>query len=628
MKTAKTGGLKTAEKKYLRRTLVLYLLFTVHRVSTRPAKKPHTPSKITPRKLPHKKPTEPLPTEQKLSRFRTFFHRRPVRYLALTLSSLLAVILIQLLYPANRSLPLSRLESHGYLGFASNDEILESFQNFDQRVVTVHTHTKNLTTSYQDLGVTIRPDQTVREMTDYPLSQRLIPFSLVVKSTKRYAISRDINDSQLSLFVRDVIAQASKQPKDAVVSLNGSQFVISPSEEGYEYQKEALKSQLLRSDLSDRAQLVFAPTILPPAISSDNAKVLVSRMQQRIDNPIVINAESITTKIDSPTLASWVSIVHNPAEKTVSITFDKSKIAASLRPLSGQVDKGQVPTTITYLNGMPMGRREGSSGKVLQFDELVERLSQTTSPVTGTIEANVATIPPKEVIDRTYSRDSSGLQSLLEYWTSTNRGQYSIDLRSLNGRIEANINPNKLFPSVGVYRLFIASMIYGKISANSLSYSTITQTGQNVEVCLDRMVRESNDGCTNALGALIGWGASDQQLLAQGFESTTLTEGAGLTTANDMSDWMTKLMMGSITSKSQADSLAKIMMRSNARSGIPAGSVGMSVASKSGAQGRLKHDVGIIYHPSGTYVLTILSEGSDFNLIADLAREINETMSQ
>ena len=540
----------------------------------------------------------------------------------------LLITVVQFLYPAGRSLPFAKLESHGYLGFADKQKILETFTDFDQRIVTIHTHTKSITTSYKDLGITIDPDATVSKMTDYPVAKRLIPFSIFFVGNKNYQISRDINEPQLSLFVTDIVALASKKPVDALVTLKDAKFSISASEEGYEYQLSALKSVVLRADLSDNAQLVFTPTILYPNIASDLAGTNSGRMQQRINNSLVVNANGKSITFDTQTLASWVEILHKPDQKTVDIIFNQSRIADSLRDFPAKVDYPANSAVTTMLNGNRVGRTEGSVGKTLQFEQLVKQIADTTSPATSSVEASVTTILPPEVIERKYSKDSSGVQSLLDYWTATNGGQYGIDFRTINGRISANVNSNRLFSSVGIYRVYIASLIYGRLSGGSISSGTITQTGHTVDTCLSKMIIESNEACTNALGDIVGWGASDQMLINQGFESTTLTQGASLTTANDTSDWLIKLLSGNITTFSQANSLTNLMSNQIYRQGMPAGSYGIRVADKSGAFGRGTNDIGVVYNRGGNYVLSILSEGSSLSKIAELTKEINKVMNQ
>lgn len=633
MKTVKKQGLTTQQKQYLRRQIVWYFYFTV---LSRPPKLPktkksleHKPSLESPPVVPAHSIEQTTESKRALHLpFAKLFHSQFAKFGLVVGVLVILVVVAQVLYPSNRSLPFSRLESAGYLGFADRDTILSNFEDFDSRVVTVHTHTKSITTSYKDLGVTIEPFETVDTMTNYPLQERLIPFSIFVKGNKTYSISRNIDDAQLKLFVENVIAQAAKKPKDASVKLQGTQFIVEESEDGYEYQESALRSRVLRSDLADRGQVVFTPTILKPAIATEDAKLVTARMQQRIDNPLLINAEGKSLRIDAATMASWVDIAHKPDEHTVEVTFNKSRVDATLRPFATQVDKPAVPTTVTYLNGMQAGRLDGSVGKVLQYDQLLKQVAENTSPLTSTIEASVVTVPPPEVIDRKYTKDSQGMQTLLTYWTANNRGEYGIDFRTVSGNITANINPHRLFPSVGVYRSYIASLIYGRITAGNISHNTPTQAGQTVGVCLELMMRDGEESCTNALGQIVGWGASDSLLKAQGFDNTTLTMGASLTTADDLSNWMVRLLGSNITTSWQADELVGIMSRSSYRSGIPAGSAGMQVANRFGSYGRNTHEMAIVYHPNGTYVLSILSDGSDSGLLTSLAAEINKVMDQ
>jgi hypothetical protein len=539
-----------------------------------------------------------------------------------------AVVLVQLSYPQDRTLPFARLEANGYVGFDKKSEILNRFQDFDRRYVKVHTHNKTFTTSYADLGVSLRAEQTVDKMQAYSLQQRLVPFSIIFAGNKKFQLDRELNESQMNLFFQDIALQTNKEPKNVTVTLEGTKLQIVPSEEGYRYEKDYLRSLIMRSDLRSQGEIVFKPTVLYPQISTDAARNVAVRMQERINSPLTITAEGKSMVIDSATLASWVDIAYKPEAGSVEIGFNKQRVTSSLRAFPTMVDASMQPMIATYLNGSEAGRTQGRAGKSVQFEELVNMVTSTTSATTTTIPAPLSTTVPTTVIDRKYSRDSAGLQNLISFWTANNKGSYSIDIRTLNGRIQANSNPYRLFSSVGVYRIYLASAVYGHINARSLSGSTMTSTGLSVDACLDRMLRESNEACSNALGNMVGWDSNDYLLHQQGFENTTLVRGAGLTTANDTADWLTQLINGGLTTRSQADSVVSMMSRHTQRSGIPAGSPGVRVANIAGSFGNYKHDIAIVYHPQGTYVLSIFSEGSTYPLIADLSKEIYKTMSQ
>lgn len=547
------------------------------------------------------------------------------------LAFLLVVVIAQLLYPRNKTLPLARLQTIGSIGYANDRDILASFADFDSRIVTVHTHGRTVTTSYRDLGVRVNYGDTVKKMTDYPLAQRLIPFSILAKTAQAYSIERSLDDAQLSLFAGDIITQVSKKPIDAVVFIGGTNLSVKASEDGYEYQTSVLKSEILRSDLGANSQIVFAPTVLKPNIPTDIATAKASNMQNRINNPLTVMADAQNITFNSEVMASWVDIVHKPENKTVDITFNKDRIISSLAGFAEKTDVAMVPAVNVLLNGNSAGRVEGVTGRYVQMTELVKMISESASSSFSNLVAPVSNVIPKETVDRRYTKDSVGVQSLLDFWARNNSGNYSIDFRSANERISASINPNQLMSGVGNYRLYIAGLVYNQLAvrgSGALQEYTILQNGQTVGDCLNRMIISSDDSCTDALGSLVGWGAGDSLLSVQGLESTTITSGAPFTTTKDATNWLQKISSAGNISYQYSRNLLDMMGGQSVRTGIPAGSPGIRVANKASSYGRISSDTAIVYNPGGTYYLAVIAEGSSLPKIADLTSEINKVMSQ
>ncbi len=576
---------------------------------------------LTP-KVPYSQEVEESRSEQ--HKKRSFSYKK---WAIACVGLVLLVVLVQLLYPKDRTLPFARLQSAGYQGFANKQEVLGSFDNFNDRIVTIHTHTKALTTSYKDLGVTIDPNQTTNHMTEYDLKSRLIPFSILFKGNKTYYVDRSIDESRLGLYVKDVVAQASKQPVDAVVSKNGTLLSTTESEDGYRYETEALRTQILRSDLSNKGQIIFAPTVLRPSLSSQTAKEAINKMQKRINTSLTINADGKSYVAGPEVIASWVTIKLLPEQQNIDIGLDKQAIAGTLGVFFSQVDKNQVPNKVTLLNGALAGRIEGSSGRKIDRDNLIKQVSEASNPSVTSLEANVATIPQTEVTERRYTKDNQGLQSMMGYWTSTHRGEYSIDIRSIDDRISANYNGFRILPAAGFNKIFVAALVYGKISTGSSSLQT-TVGGQSVETCLNKMIQAGDNNCTNLLGDLVGWSAGDSSLKDQGLSSTTLSLSSSLTSATDNSVFLQKIYNGSVISRSYSSSLLSKMQNSAGRSGIPAGSNGASVASMSGSFGRIKNDSGLVYAPSNKYIISVMSDGANANDISDLASEAYKIFAQ
>lgn len=91
---------------------------------------------------------------------------------------------------------------------------------------------------------------------------------------------------------------------------------------------------------------------------------------------------------------------------------------------------------------------------------------------------------------------------------------------------------------------------------------------------------------------------------------------------------MIMLQNGGLLSAGNRQALLSKLGRQVWRYGIPAGSPGMHVANKLGTVGSYNHDVGIVYHPKGAYVLSVFTSGSNHARIRELARQVAVIMSQ
>jgi beta-lactamase class A len=229
---------------------------------------------------------------------------------------------------------------------------------------------------------------------------------------------------------------------------------------------------------------------------------------------------------------------------------------------------------------------------------------------------------------RNYTRSSKGLQALLNYWDSSNAGTWGIVLKTTSGDVSASLNPDRQFTSASVYKLYIAYATYTKTDNGELSMNALTANGNTVSDCLNLMIVRSDNACAGELGDMVGWGNSNGMLHDKGFTSTSVAYGGQLTTARDTAEYLTQLQNGSLLSDFNRADLLNKMTHNIYRYAIPAGSVGMPSANKLGALGAYNHDVAIVYHPKGTYILAVFSYGSDHSRIRELARQIAAVMSQ
>ena len=538
--------------------------------------------------------------------------RSPWTRLSVSFAVVLCLLVVaQLAYPHDRALPLARLQGHGFVGFKTYGQIADKINDLDNKNITIQAGSATTVSSYNEMGIAVDAEATFSQLRGYTATERMVPFSILLAGNKTVAIDRHVDDAKLVEFIQKIETSSNKQPRDAEIKREGTRLVVMPAEDGYESSPQILKQQILQAKLQD-GSIILSPRIVPPRISSQEAREKARLMQGRIDNPLAIKAAELTLTADSKVLAEWVDIIPRPEQGTIELSLNKARVENFLKPLQPSVEQAAKPEVVTLLNGLMAGSTQGTSGRSLSFGELVDEVAKTTNPGTSAVWAKVNSILPEQIYDRRYSRDSQGIQNLIDYWVQTHKGQHGVDFRTINGRIAASASPYKQFSAASSNRLFIAHLISGRLDAGSLRGGTATSAGPNVASCMDRMLRLSDGTCTTALGNIIGWGNSAVLLRSQGFTNTSLAPGGGSTSASDTSTWFVQLLNGGLTSEEQKNSLINMLSHQGVRTGI-SGHV---------------YDTAVIYHPRGTYILSVLSDGGSFAAIAELTAQINKVLGE
>ncbi len=551
-----------------------------------------------------------------------------LQFVATAYVAAMTMVVIQLAYPANRALPFARLDNGVWVGFQTTSEISAKLQAVNTRKITIAASDKTIEATADELGISANVSATAAGVSNYSFKERLVPFSVASKAKSQYPIIKNYEPQKLTRFTQSLTANPAKEAKDAQLKIEGTTVVVVPGEDGSVFTKDSLDKQLLEANIVLHDQLTLSPETVKPRITTEAANVVAAAVQERINTPIIITVGTQTATADAARIAGWYIVTPAPEKGTIETSFDSAKVKASLKSFATAVYSAPTNTTLVYVDGKQSGQRPGTPGKALMLDDLVSNLVQAQGTAVASVAAKTTPIAPTSVIDRSYTRSSAGLQALIDYWIPNHKGKYGVDLRAIDGSISASSNANKQFTSASIYKLYVESLVYARITAGTLSGSTVTTTGATIDDCLYKMIRVSDNNCAIALGNLIGWSANDGTLHAQGFENTSLSSGNQRTTANDASDWLVSLLNGTLVTGTQRDKLLSAMQQQIYRSGIPAGSKNMVVADKVGFLDGYWHDTAIVYHPKGTYVLTIFSDGAGVSNVADLAAQISQTMNR
>lgn len=223
----------------------------------------------------------------------------------------------------------------------------------------------------------------------------------------------------------------------------------------------------------------------------------------------------------------------------------------------------------------------------------------------------------------------TGLQQILDDFVAVNGNHFEIVVKDLKSGETATINPDQSMTSASLYKLFVAQRIYQRIDLGQLDYGRAAGggSGRNIEGCLRVMINISDNTCGRALGAILGWGAQNQALKAEGYTGTNLATPQQ-TSARDVAMLFERLYKGTLVSPNSSQRFMDLLkdQRVNNRlpQGLPKGTV---IAHKTGDLDGVVHDAGIVYGPKTDYLVTVMSgpwslPGNSPAMFADLSSKL------
>lgn len=482
-------------------------------------------------------------------------------------------------------------------------------------------------TTLSNMGLKIDGKQTIQPALDYSWQARLIPFSIFLpRSVNDFGVissdSKKTDQFMASLTEFDV------PPVDATLKVKQTVVEVIESKQGKSFSNKAAKSALLKTRISQDMHLNTSGVVDLPIVNTAAAKEAAKKVDARINTAFVVSIDNQAVKVEPKVLGSWMVFASDTSKKTIAVSYDRAKIKAFLDPYGAKLFIDQVPKKVTTLDGVVTGEVQGKSGRQLSTEKSTDAIITAASGGKELASTIVVPVDPKVLTSASYTRSSKGVQALIDAWVKSHSGSFNVSMRDLSGGISASYNSSARVTAASLYKLYVIDVVYTKAAKGELDLASEVMPGKTYETCIDLAIVRSDNPCALAMGDKIGWQANDGFLASQGFGSTTLGRTGGFfTTAKDTMNYLLKLQNGSLVQSNYGSSMLSQMRRQIYRAGIPAGSTG-TVANKVGFIDGYNHDAGIVYHPNGTYVLVIMSKGSNFANIADLSRQISNLMSQ
>lgn len=567
-----------------------------------------------------------------------WIHRRRRALAWSGLAIMAGLVVVQFLYPPNRTLPWLRVD--GVMVGAQPidravDGLAAAYAASDIVIYLRGNNQPHRQVKASAIGMSFDPHQRLASV-GYPWYWRLVPTSLlwahlVVRPTAEAPPL--VDRSVLAEYVHNHVRHACQvDPVDASFRLHEGRLVMTPSAPGASCRVEDLDELLATAvPRPDRPAQVTVPiTTVPPAVDDGSAQALVARLERTLAGSVPVRAGDRTVSIGGSVILGWLDPVVQDGpngrgkrlwfrlNQTRADPFLNQQIAPALARPAGV-------TRVKTRDFSETARSEGQAGQALDGPATLRAVQAwiEAGPGTGPITAVARPVPPRVEYERSYSPTDQGLSAGIRHYVQSHPGSYGVALVELSGqRRRADHQADRQFTTASTYKLFVAYGALRRIESGQWRWSDSVHAGRSLDKCFDDMITVSDNPCAEALLQRIGLRTLTQELHDLGLKKTSFLQGnTPLTTAGDLATFNGMLASGQILSQPSRDRLLAAMKRNVYRQGIPAGT-SSPVADKVGFLGGLLHDAAIVYDPRGSYVLAIMSEGSTWGVIAGLTRHL------
>ena len=541
------------------------------------------------------------------------------------------IILVQLLYPSDQLLPYEQVDSVAVGGWKKADAAWELDHRYLVKKARIYFGTNNTpyrSPAINEIGVTVKNSQRLRQI-EYPLWLRLVPSSLVWAHAFSVVPEPDydINQKQLDSYIKKELGQSCNvTPKDATIIYESGALRAVKAERGGTCQMTDVKLALQKiKPMLHHEPVVRVPmNEIQPAVETSSAETLAGSLTSRIGTGVAVQVGDGSVMVPKDQVMSWLDFAVQDGKLNALLNSQRANdyLAKNLAP---KVAVGAGVTKVATLDFIETSRQNGPSGQALDVDKTLGMMlsyllfERDSAPVVTNV-----TNPRIEYV-RSYSATDTGFSALLANYAKDHPGTFGIALIELSGNHRrAMHNETKTFVTASTYKMFVAYSTLRRVETGTWSWGDANiSAGRNVEKCFDDMIVKSDNACAEALLSKIGFKAITDEVREIGLANTSFISGnTPQSTAGDEALFLAQLESGQLPISAESRGrLLDAMKRNVYRRGIPAGASGQ-VANKVGFLWGLLHDASVVYSPNGTYILVIMTDGSSWDAIADLTRQI------
>lgn len=537
------------------------------------------------------------------------------------------IILAQLIYPPDRTLPLATIHSQPRAWQSEASVAAEINQLFMKTKVQLVAGDSTVEVPLKTFGA--EPDTAAMSarLTNYPFWQRYLPLSIFLHKPSVNQATVTYTNLVAQPACAAYARQLTTAPTNAQISIKDAKLVTTKEVPGLKVDgKELCHSlQTQQLNLGETTKFIVPTEIVKPAVTADDLAKVRQATEAALDNQLEFGFEDEVYLPPRPVMASWLTI--SGTANQPELQLDRRALRDYLETINKQIGSPAGNTKITVVDGVEVGREVGRSGKEINYEQAIDHTLQQLlgQDDVETINLELVTLHPTLIYNNRYTNTEPGLAA---YVTDVARQHNAhISIRQLDGEAwQVGAREDESIPSASTYKLYVAMWLFDEMAARRTTWNS-PMLDTNVSDCFDRMTIASTNPCAVEWLARFGRNNMNSYLYAKGFsKGTTFTHPlATHTTAADLTDYMTRLAEGSLYEDIYRQRLYQSLSAHPYRYGIAAGSAGQ-VYDKVGFLWDYVHDTAIVNHPKGRYVMTIMTKGQSYARIASITREVERIM--
>ncbi len=550
-----------------------------------------------------------------------------------------AIVVVQLFYTADLMLPFAKVDEISFGSWQKKSVISNLDDKYKNKKIPIYFGTAKepyISPKPAELGLSVSNTNRINGMS-YPWYLRIIPGSilwahLILDGQSSPDYKRD--ETTLDKYINEKLGSSCNvKPTDASLKLNGQNFDVVGAASGGACEIKNVHGLLLlvKPTLASNYKINIPVKEILPTINSQAAQIFGTQLKNKLIKGVDLYANNESQNIPFDELAGWIDFSNTDGK--LDYSFNEGRASDYLnRQFGSKVAIKSGTTYVSTYNFAETSRVTGANGQALSVSLTLSNIKLFLEGESESAKVATYVVAPNVEYSRSYSPTDTGLSALIQQYAETHPGAYGVSMVELGGSSRrASYNDTKQFTTASTYKLFVAYSTLKRVEEGTWHWDDANiASGRNLETCFEDMIAKSDNACAEALLYKVGQRNLTNEAHSIGCANTTFVSSDTIkTTAGDLVLFLAELRNGQILNQqSSRDRLLDAMSRNIYRKGIPAGLSGISVSDKVGFLDGLLHDAAIAYSPTGTYVLVIMTEGSSWQSIADLAAQIESLRNQ